>query len=338
MQLRFSSLFPSIAIDLGSSSVRTWVTGAPEPVALASVVALDNAGALIALGTPAVELMERRANDLQIIVPIELGSIHQEEAARLLVRGALARQQELLRWRFPPIMMMTIPVAANRVQQERAQQFLVSLGAREAYLIAQPLAATIGAGVPIVDTAGSVLVQLGGGRVEVAALTLGGITAAASSEFGGRSLAEQLRMGLREQYHLEVSLSGAERLLHTIVLRSDVEQYLRVTGKAVGNGTPTTITVDGSTLVGGLQQVIDRYSALITDVLSQVPPAVTGDIVDRGILLSGGLAQLRGLSEYLSNQLQLPCSVVEDPAHSAIKGVHIALEHIAEFKELFANQ
>lgn len=337
MQQRLSSLFPNIAIDLGSSMVRVWVSSASEPVSVVSMVALDAKGTLVAVGQSAQDLQERTAREVEIIAPVELGVIQNESAARMVVQSAIAKQKALLRWKFPPIMMMTIPVQATLVQQERAQRFLHSLGAREAYLIAQPLAATIGAGVPIVDTAGSVVVQLGSGRVEVAALTLGGITNSASCEFGGRSLIEQLRMGLREQYHLEVSQSGATTLLHSLVLRTDVEQKLRITGKAVGGGMPQILIIDGSSLVGSLQQIVDRYVALLIEVLSQVPPAVTGDIVDRGILLSGGLAQLRGLSEYLSNQLQLPCSVVEEPALAAIRGVHLALEHVEEFKELFAN-
>lgn len=337
MHKRLHSLFPTVAIDLGSSIVRCWVTGAEESVAIASVVALDSKGSLVALGKSAQDLMERTTRDIQIITPIELGIIRHEVAALLLVRAAIAQQNKLLRWKFPPIMMMTVPVLANQVQQERAQRFLSTLGAREAYLIAQPLAATIGAGVPIVDTAGSVVVQLGSGRVEVAALTLGSVTTAVSSEFGGRSLIEQLRMGLREQYHLEVSYSEAEAALQSLVLRTEIEQRIRVTGKEVSGGTPKTLTIDGSTLVGSLQRFVDRYVALIIEVLSQVPPAVTGDIVDRGILLSGGLAQLKGLSEYLSNKLQLPCSVVEQPELAAIRGVHLALEHLGEFKELFVD-
>ena len=337
MKKRFLSLFPAIAIDLGSSTVRCWVTGAAEPVALASVVALDAKGKLIALGTPAQELEERMVRDLQVLAPIELGVIQHERAAQLVVRAAIAQQQQYLRWRFPPIMMMTIPVLANQVQQERAQRFLQALGAREAYLIAQPLAATIGAGVPVTDTAGSVMVQMGSGRVEVAALTLGGITAAASCEFGARSLIEQLRMGLREQYHLEASISGTEQLLRGLTLRTDIEQRIRITGKDVGGGTPKTLTINASTLVANLEQIIERYVALIIEVLSQVPPAVTGDIVDRGILLSGGLAQLNGLSTFLSDRLQLPCSVVENPALAAIKGTREALEHIDEFKAMFVN-
>lgn len=337
MQKRLQSLFPSIAIDLGSSMVRIWVSEASEPAVLANVVALDPKGALVATGQAAQDLLERTARELQIIAPVELGVIQHETAARLVVQSAIAQQQRYLRWKFPPVMMMTIPVQATAVQQERAQRFLTTLGAREAYLIAQPLAATIGAGVPVVDTAGSVVVQLGSGRVEVAALTLGGITTSASCEFGGRSLIEQLRMGLREQYQIEVSQTGAATVLHNLALRTDVEQRLRVTGKQVSGGTPQTLTIDGSALVGSLQQVVDRYVALIIEVLSQVPPAVTGDIVDRGILLSGGLAQLKGLSEYLSNSLQLPCSMVEDPALAAVRGVHTALEHVEQFKELLQN-
>lgn len=335
MRNRFKTLFPAIAIDMGSSFVRVWVSGAEEHVEVASVVALDARGALVAVGKPALDLQERTARDIRIISPVELGVIKDAEAAKMVVRSAIALQRQYLRFKFPPVMMMTIPVDANPVQQERAQQFLHELGAREAYLIAQPLAATIGAGVPIADTAGSVVAQLGSGRVEVAALTLGGITASASSEFGGRSMIEQLRMGLREQYHLEVSLSGAEALLHSITLRTDVEQRVRVTGKAIGGGIPKTISIDGSVLVGPLLGIVDRYTALIIEVLTQVPPAVTGDIVDRGILFSGGLAQVKGLSEYVSNQLQLPCSVVEEPAEAAIRGVHVALQHIDEFKQLF---
>ena len=310
---------------------------APEPTELKNLVALDAQGALVALGKPAVDLQERSARDLQIIAPVELGVIRDERVAQMVVQAAIAQQKEYLRWKFPPIMMMTVPVQANQVQLERAQRFLLSLGAREAYLIAQPLAATIGAGVPIAETAGSVVVQLGSGRVEVAALTLGSITVSASCEFGGKSLVEQLRMGLRQQYHLEVSSSAAENLLHSLVLRTDVEQRVKITGKEVNTGSAKVLTIDGSSLIAPLEQIINRYVALVIDVLSQVPPAVTGDIVDRGILLAGGLAQLPGLSEYLSQQLQLPCSVVEDPATAAVRGVRSALEHIDAFKELFVN-
>jgi rod shape-determining protein MreB len=334
MKKRIASLFPTVAIDLGSSRVRVWVKGAPEPAEEFSIVAVDQKGSLIAVGLAAQELQERNAKEVQFVTPIELGVIREEAAAQLLVQSALGRQKSLLQWRFPPIMMASIPVSATIVQQERTAQFLRSLGARETYLIAQPLAATIGAGIPLADTAGSVVVQLGAGRVEVAALTLGGITAAASCEFGGKSLIEQVRMGLRAQYGMEVSLSSAEAILHEIVLRTDEAQRMRISGKDVSTGSPKTITIDASSLVSDLQAIVDRYIKLIIDVLSQVPPAVTGDIVDRGILLSGGLAQLRGLSAYLSERLQLPCSVVEEPSLSTIKGITIALEHLEDFKSL----
>lgn len=324
----------AIGVDFGSENLRVWWSDRKEGVTIPSYVALDERTNLLAIGEDARALSERNAQGMRVIHPVERGVIQDEYTAKLLLRAVMG-QVGFFNWLVAPNMMMSVPAGATAVQRSRAEDLLRSVGARVAYTIPQSLAAAIGGGVPAQDSSGSVVVQLGGGIVEAAAISLGGIVATASNEFGGRSLIDQLRRIARERYGAEISYETLHKILPKIQLGSPKESELEILGKDSSTGEPRKIFLQSRVYEPILLEHLEQIVITLKKLLSQVPPAITTDIVDRGMLLAGGLAQLNGLPLFLSQRLEVPCAVMEDPENAVIKGIAYSLENLDEYANIY---
>lgn len=326
--------FQAIGIDFGSENLRVWWNDASDPVSIPGYIALDVRGSVLAVGENARVLSERNTAGVRVVQPIERGVIRDEKAALLLLRAVLGNKRRLS-WLISPVMMMSVPAVATRVQRQRAENLLVSLGARETYVIPQSLAAAIGGGVPAQDAAGSVVVQLGAGVIEAAAISLGGIVASASSEFGGKSLLEQLRRLARERYAIDVSYETVRKLLPHIHLGLSQPETVPVVGKDIRSGEPTSVYLESKYYEPALIEQLEQLVVTIKKLLSQIPPAITSDVVERGLLLSGGLAQLHGLPLFLTQRLEVPCAMMERPEMTVIHGITYSLLHLTEYTSVY---
>ncbi len=324
----------AIGVDFGSENLRVWWSGQKEIVSIPSYVALDDRTNLLAIGEDARALSERATTGTTVIHPIERGVIQDEDIAKLLLRAVMGKVH-WLNWFVAPAMMISVPAGATVVQRERAEHLLESVGAQQSYTIPQSLAAAMGGGVPSQDSSGSVVVQLGGGIVEAAAISLGGIVATASNEFGGKALIEQLRRVGRERYGAEISYETLRKALPQIRLGSTKESEIEMLGKDINTGDPLRVYLQSRFYEPVLLEHLEQLIITLKKLLSQVPPAITTDIVDRGILLSGGLAQLHGLPLLLTQRLEVPCAMVEDPENSVIKGIAYALENLEEYSSIY---
>lgn len=330
----FSQLSPKIGIDLGTDTVRICTEDGEVVVTEPTCIAVNSTTQeVVAVGTEAQKMEGRTDAVIGVHWPVKAGIV--QDAAQV---GALLKilLQPIIRFSIltPPSIMVSVPATATQVQRETVIQLLYDLGAKEVYSIAQPLAASIGAGVPIADASGSFVLHLGAGVVEAAVISLGSLVQVQRSSAAGRALQKSCMQAVQEEKELEISHSQATQLVEQVA--SCDPQFtadLLVMGKSAATGNPQELKITTTTLRASVHSIVEQYPQLIQRLLSKVGPALTVDIIDKGLLLTGGLAQLRGLEQYLIRELGMPVSVVEQPERAVITGISVTLKHVHQFRE-----
>lgn len=330
---------PTIGLDLGSSRTRIWVPDEGIILDQASVIAIDSRNnKVIAVGDEAQAMVGRVGGTVSIQFPIQKGKLYDLDLAQAMLRIFL--QQALpTSYFFRPVMMVSVPAASTLADREVTTELLYRSGAREVFTISEPLAAAIGAGVPIADASGSFLVQLGSGIVEGAVISLGSLVKSESLQTGGIDIDKRIQAVLKDELSLSISLETAERLKKQVgSVEAQLTKEMLATGQDVAKLSPKEVKITSSLLLPVLLQVVSKYETLLKRLLSEIPPELTVDVIDKGMLLSGGLSQLGGLDQYLVKQLGIPVSVVEKPEEATIRGIGTALEHLDLFKESLGYQ
>lgn len=330
----FSQLFPKIGIDFGSSRVRVCTLDEGTIIDQPSCLAVNiKTKEVLAVGTDAMNMEGRVEGVVEVHWPIKNGVIYDEKLALALLKIVL---QPILKISFlyTPVFMMSVPAASTQVDRENATKLLYDLGAKEVYTIAQPLAASIGAGVPIADTSGSFLFQLGADTAEAGVIALGSLIHFQSSDKAGRYVIEQIRLELQRNSGIQIGMSEATRLLIEVAsLMGETKRKILVTGKDTKQGNPLELHIASQDIAPIVVQLADEYRSVLQRLLAKIAPELTIDIIDKGLLLSGGLAKLHGLDLYLTHHLGMPVSIVDHPDHATILGVQTALKHLDEFRE-----
>jgi rod shape-determining protein MreB len=292
---------------------------------------------VVATGDDALAMIGRVGENVEILQPIVEGRITDLEHSALLIRSFL--QQIMKRAIFSsPIMMASVNAGSSMADRLVTTRLLYNLGARGAYTISQPLAASIGAGVPIADSSGCFLLQMGAGTVEAVVVSLGSVVEKQRTEYAGNYLERRLQYVLKNEYRLIIGKTTANELLSKLLTLQNHEKTLAVTGKDLKTNRPTEVLVQNSIIQPEVIRVVTRYEELLKRLLSAVPPELTVDVIDKGLLLSGSLAQIDGLPDFLTLQMGVPVSVVDNPSQAAIDGIGTALEHIELFKQSLAYQ
>jgi rod shape-determining protein MreB len=234
-------------------------------------------------------------------------------------------------------MLVAVPSHTSPVVKDVLVQILTNLGASEVLLIEQPLAAMIGAGVPIADASGSFVLQMGESVVEAAALSLGKTVHTLTSYQAGSDMCQELIYWFRQEKNLKISTNIAKKVKQQLGNLSEAAQYkLGISGVSLQGKNLIEIEVYAQEIRQVLEPYGQIYLSLLKDLFIAVPPDLTIDVVDKGLLLSGGLAQLAGLEDYFIQHLDIPVSMVEEPDLAVIKGVGTVLKHLSEFKQSLA--
>ncbi|NCN06595.1 MAG: hypothetical protein GW946_01995 [Candidatus Pacebacteria bacterium] len=306
-----------------------------EPSVLAVEVQTDK---VLATGAEAEKMAGRVNEEIVVQWPVKTGEVTDEPLARALLQMFL--RQASVHWLLPsPAMMVTTAVMISPAARQSWIDVLYGLGAGSVHTIAEPLAASIGAGVPIADTSGSFLVQLGYDRTEAVVVSLGSIVDYVALPLGGSTVLDWLALELRECMQFSLSRERTAHLLHHIAsLHPEEKRKLLVTGKDAETKRPRELEITSAQLHKPVLKYAQRVERAITELLSNIRPELTTDVIDKGFLLSGGLAQLSGLDAWLTDRLGVPVSVVEEPALAAIRGVQTTLENLEEFKNSLAYQ
>ncbi len=339
MRRFFTSLTQRIGVDLGSTRVRIWTPENGLLVDQPSCIAIDQKSKkVLAVGSEAAAMAGRVGDRVSIEYPIRQGVVFDQSIAQALLKILLGKvkQSPLLLQR---IFMVSVPAGKTEASQHTVTDLFYSLGGREIFTIAQPLAASIGAGVPIADSSGSFLLQMGGSLVEAAVISLGSMVRHASVTLGGTYFDARVQFALRKKRGLQISDEVSRELVHTVAsLDKQVVKDRLIAGKDLETGSPTEVTITTSQLATETGKLAARYERLITQLLTTVPAELTVDIVDKGLLLSGGFAKLDGIEQFFVQALGVPVSVVEQPDLAVIRGIGITLEHLDEFTQSLGYQ
>lgn len=329
-----------LGIDLGTSNSSVWSSGEGIVVSEPSVVAVDSvSGKVVAVGTQAHEMLGKTGGDLIAQRPLKEGVVADFLVCEAMLKYFMDRVLKYSRFTKPEVM-VCVPYGITQVERRAVLEATLSAGAKTAYLIEAPLAAAIGAKVQVDAAYGSMIVDIGGGQVGVAVVSLGGIVAAGSARAGGDKLNEAIIAYVRRIHNLVIGERMADDL--KLAIGSATPMAAKKTYEAKGrdavSGMPRTVTVDSLEVTEAINPVLGAIIAAIKTVLEQTPPELSSDIIDRGIVMCGGTSQLRGLDRYISNQVGVSAHLAEDPLQCVVYGTGVALENIDSWRKILQRR
>ena len=325
-----------IGIDLGTANTLVYVKGQGIVVDEPSIVALDkHSRKPIAIGTSAKEMLGRENPDIEVVRPLRDGVIADFEVTEEMLRFFIKKVQRnklLVR----PRIVICVPSGVTAVEMRAVRESAERAGAREVYLIKEPMAAAIGIGLPVDEPVGSMVIDIGGGTTEIAVMALSGIVTWRSIKTAGDELNEAIIQFLKRKHSLLVGERSAEEIKCATGSAGPQDQELQHTcrGLDLVSSIPKTIVVDSSEIREALSEQIDAIIDAVRQTLEQTPPELAADILDRGIIMTGGGALLRGLDRRLVEETSLPVIVAEDPLTCVVRGTGKVLENIAAYQKV----
>lgn len=333
-----------MAIDLGTANTLVYVSGRGIVLNEPSVVAMHNDNGKItpyAFGNEAKLMLGRTPAKIEAKRPLMDGVIADFRLAEEMIKHFI-HQVHNRRTFTGPLIIICVPSGSTPVERRAIQEASQSAGAREVYLIEEPMAAAIGAGLPVTEPTGSMIVDIGGGTTEVAVLSLGGIVYSRSARVGGDKMDEAIVSYIRRYHNLLIGESTAERIKKTIGAACLPEKgqgkSLEIKGRDLMNGVPKELVLTEAQVAESLAEPVSQIIEAVKVALECTPPELSSDIVDKGIVLTGGGALLNGLDAVLSSATGLPVFVAEDPLSCVASGSGKVLENPDIFKHVLFKQ
>ncbi len=328
-----------LAIDLGTANTLVYVRGRGIVLCEPSVVAVrkDERGAnrVLAVGKDAKMMLGKTPGNIVAIRPMRDGVIADFEVTEAMIRYFI-RKVHNRRTLVRPRIIVCIPSGVTQVERRAVRESAESAGAREVYLIEEPMAAAIGAGLPITEPVCNMVVDIGGGTTEVAVISLAGIVFSRSVRVGGDKMDLAVLQHIKRQYNLLIGERTAELIKTTIGNAYPVgeTETMMIKGRDLVSGIPKTLEINSDEIRESIQEQVDSIVETIKIALEQTPPELAADIVDRGIVLTGGGALLKGLDHLLRLETGLPITITEDPLTTVVLGSGKALEEIEILKQV----
>ncbi len=321
-----------IGIDLGTASILIYVKGKGIILNEPSVVALDKReGRVIAIGEEARSMLGRTPDNIIAVRPLREGVIADYDITEKMLRHFISKACGN-NWLFRPRVMICIPSGVTDVEERAVRQATMQAGARQAFLMEEPLAAALGAGLDISQASGSMVVDIGGGTTDIAVLSLGGIVCSKSVRIGGDKFDESIVRYIRRTYNLLIGERFAENLkisVGTAYPRGLKEnKIMEVCGRDMVTGLPKSVAFSSLESYDALQEPIDAIVALVREILEITPPELASDIIEKGIVMTGGGALLNGLDTLISFEVGLPVHIADDPISCVARGTGKALSQI----------
>ena len=336
----FYGLFSNdMAIDLGTATTLTYLKGRGIVSHEPSVVAVQRTALgtrkVVAVGTDAKHMLGRTPANITAIRPMKDGVIADFEITEALLHYFITRahNRKVL---VKPRVIICVPSGITEVEKRAVRDSTLAAGAREVYLIEEPMAAAIGAGLPVNDPMGSMIVDIGGGTTEVAIISMTGIVFSKSVRVGGDRMDEAIQSHMKRKYNLLIGEQTAEQVKIKIGTAYPTEEPLKmeVKGRDLVAGVPRSLVVDGDEIRNALAEPINKIVEACRLVLERTPPELSADIADRGIVLTGGGAKLRNLDILLREETGLPVMLSDNPEHAVVLGTGAALDDLKNLREL----
>lgn len=325
----------AFGIDLGTSSTIIYQQGKGIVLHEPTVVAIDEEnGSVRAIGTEAQAMIGRTPGRLSIVYPLKDGVIANYDSTTLMLQHFFRKIQGRTPWFRGSRIFISVPCGVTNVQKRAVEETVIHKGARKAVAIEEPLAAALGAGLPVDEPIGSMVVDIGGGTTQVAIIALGGVVVSRSIRRAGMSIDRDIIDYVKRKYNLAIGERTAEELKKAIgtAVQPEESSEMTIRGRDQVSGLPKTITVSAAEIYGLLDDFLQSVTESIRLTLEQCPPELAGDVMERGILLCGGGALLSGLDKRLQDETGVPVIVADQPQECTALGAGKMLE----FKELRA--
>ena len=339
LNLLFGWMSKDLAIDLGTANTVLYVKGKGIVLREPSVVAVRKdslrGSKVLAVGGEAKEMLGRTPGNIVAIRPMKDGVIADFEVTEAMLRYFINKVHNRRRLVHPRII-ISVPSGITQVEKRAVRDTAESAGASEVYLIEEPMAAAIGAGLPITEPKANMVVDIGGGTTEVAVISLSGIVYSRSVRVAGDKMDEAILQYIKRKHNLAIGERTAEEIKTTIgnVLPKEPYETMDIKGRDLFAGIPKTITVTSKEIQSAISEQVDVIVEAVRVALESTPPELAADIVDQGIMLTGGGALLKNLNERLRNETGMPIIVAEDPLSSVVLGSGKALDQLEILREI----
>ncbi|HEY9079468.1 rod shape-determining protein [Magnetovibrio sp.] len=339
----FGFLSADMAIDLGTANTLVYVKGKGIVLNEPSVVAITEFKGkkqVLAVGNEAKQMLGRTPGDIHAIRPLRDGVIADFEVAEQMIKYFI-RKVHNRRTFAAPMVVVCVPSGSTAVERRAIQESAESAGARKVYLIEEPMAAAIGAGLPVTEPTGSMVVDIGGGTTEVAVLSLGGIVYARSVRVGGDKMDEAIIAYIRRNHNLLVGEASAARIKETIGSACPPEdgegRTMDIKGRDLMNGVPKEIVISERQIAESLAEPVGAIIEAVKVALEHTAPELAADIVDKGIVLTGGGGLLGNIDHVLRHATGLPVSIADDPLSCVVMGTGRALEEMKKLRNVLTT-
>jgi rod shape-determining protein MreB len=325
-----------IGIDLGTANTLVFVRGQGIVLNEPSVVAIEvSSKRVLAVGKEAKEMVGRTPGEIRAIRPLKDGVIADFEITEKLLSNFIRR---VVRHRYlmKPRIVISVPSGITEVEKRAVRDSAENAGAREVFLIQEPMAAAIGVGLPVHLPSGSMVIDIGGGTSEIAVIALDGIVNNISIRIGGDEMDEGLMLYLKKNYNLLIGERTAEEIKIAIgsAYPPEEEESLEIKGRDLVAGIPKTMKISSVQVREALSEPIDAIIEAVRQALEETPPELSADILDKGIVVTGGGALLKGLDKRLREETNLPINIAEDPLTCVVRGTGVVLENMSQFSKV----
>lgn len=338
----FGALSHDLAIDLGTANTLIYLKGKGIVLNEPSVVAIKKnekgLSEVLTVGKEAKIMLGRTPEKIQAIRPMKDGVIADFEITELMLRYFI-RKAHNRRTLVRPRIIICVPSGITQVEKRAVRESASSAGAREVYLIEEPMAAAIGAGMPIEEPTGNMVVDIGGGTTEVAVISLAGIVYSNSVRVGGDKMDEAIIQYLNRKYNFLIGSGSAEIIKNTVgnAYPGDNVETLEVKGRDLVSGIPKILTIDSEEIREVISEQVNAILEAVRVALEKMPPELSADIVDRGIVLTGGGSLLKNLDVLIREETKVPITVTDEPLFAVAKGAGQALDNLSVLKEVMIN-
>lgn len=323
-----------IGIDLGTANTLVYVRGRGIVVREPSVVAIDKyEGKVLAVGNAANDMIGRTPENIVAVRPMKDGVIADFDITQAMIRAFI--KEANVSSVFKPRVVVCIPSGITEVERRAVEEAVIQAGAKAAALIDEPMAAAMGAGLPVNDATGNMVVDIGGGTTEVAVISLGGIVASRSIRIAGNALDSAIINYLKKEHQINIGDKMAEEIKLSIAsaYEDDEEAVYEVRGRDVSTGLPKTAQIKESEIREAISENVDEMIEAIKLTLENTPPELAADIMERGITLTGGGALIKGLDKLITEVTKIPTHVAEYPLDCVVVGTGKALDNVKELLE-----
>ncbi len=328
-----------IGIDLGTANILVTLKGKGIVLKEPSVVAIDRkTGNITATGNEAKEMLGRTPEQIRAVRPLKDGVIADFTATQLMLKNIIEKVENKYNVGRPRVV-VGVPSGITEVEERAVEESVLQAGAREVYLIEEPMAAAIGASLEVAEPSGSIIVDIGGGTTEVAVISLGGIVVSHSLRVAGDELDQDIVNYIKREMNLAVGETTAEQIKMEIGCASPLmtEASMEIRGRDLTDGLPRNVTITSTQVEQAIKESIDKIIEIVKATLEKTPPELASDIMEKGIVLAGGGALIQNLDKLLSLETGIPVFVAEQPLDCVVRGTGKTLEDLERLKEVLIN-